>query len=117
MSDQAGASIAAIAARQADMAVRHRATTDADRVLTETLASAHEAARDSLRRLDAIAAEIVRVHELAVDTPLGAREFQRFLLAKQHEIATVVTAARDLSRAKGAVLHSLRVHYDQRSAG
>ena len=115
MSDQAGSSIAAIAARQAALAVRHRTATEADRLLIETLASAHEVVRDSIRRLDAIAAEIERARELAVDTPLSAREFQRFLLAEQRDISTVVTTARELSRAKGAVLQGLRAQYSQPS--
>lgn len=111
MSDQAGSSISAIAARQVELATRHRAASEADRVLSDTLAGAHEALRESLRRLDAIAAEIERAHELALDAPLGAREFQRFLLSKQREITTVVTDARELSRAKGAVLQGLRSQY------
>lgn len=111
MSDQAGFSIAAIAARQAELAIRHRTATDADRVLTETLASAHEALVDSLRRLDAIADEIERARRLAVDAPLGAREFQRFLLAKERDIAAVVTDARESSRAKGTVLQRLQAQY------
>ncbi|MHA7648738.1 DUF4226 domain-containing protein [Mycobacterium sp. ML4] len=111
MSEQTGSSIAAIAARQAALSARHRAATDADRVLTETLASAHEAVRSSLRRLDAIADEIERARELAVDAPLGAREFQRFLLARQRDVAAVVTGVRELSRAKSVVLQELRTHY------
>lgn len=115
MSDQAGSSIAALAARQAALAVRHRTATDADEVLTATLASAHAAVRDSVSRLDAIAAEIERARTLAVDSPLGAREFQRFLLAKQREITTVITDARELSRAKSVVLQGLRAQYGQPS--
>lgn len=115
MSDQAGSSIGGIAARQAELAVRHHAATEADRVLTVTLASAHEAVRDSVRRLDAIAAEIDRARQLAVDAPLGAREVQRFLLAKQRDIAAVVADAREVSRANGAVLQGLRAQYRQPS--
>lgn len=115
MSDQAGSSIGAIAARQAELAVRHRAATEADRVLTETLAGAHEALRESVRRLNAIADEIESARRLAVDAPLGAREFQRFLLAKQRDITTVVTDAREFSRIKSAVLQGLRRQYGQPS--
>jgi hypothetical protein len=115
MSEPADSSIAAIAARQAALAVRHHRATEADRVLTETLASAHEALRESVRRLDAIADDIERVRRLVVDTPLGAREFQRFLLAKHREITTVLTDARTTSRAKGAVLQGLREQYSRPS--
>lgn len=116
MSDQAGSSVAAIQARQAVLARQHGALAEADRVLSEALASAHAAMRESVRRLDAIAAEVERAAagqaDLAVDTSLGAREFQRFLVAKQREIAAVITEARGLDRAKSAVLHSLCSQYE-----
>jgi hypothetical protein len=115
MAEQAGPSIGAIQARQSAMATQHGSVADADRVLTDVLASAHAAMQESVRRLDAIADEIERAvphhARLAVDTPLGAREFQRFLVAKQREIAAVVTEAREFGRAKAAVLESLRDGY------
>lgn len=115
MSEQTGPSVAAIQARQAAMASQHDSVAEADRVLTEVLASAHAAMRESIRRLDAIADEIERAvpqhNTLAVDTPMGAREFQKFLVAKQREIAAVVADARELDRSKTAVLQSLRGEY------
>ncbi|OBF23198.1 hypothetical protein A5725_09530 [Mycobacterium kubicae] len=115
MSDQAGSSIAAIQARQAALARQHSAVAEADRILAEAVESAHAAMRDSVRRLDAIAAEIDRAvpqqETFAVDTPVGAREFQRFLVAKQREIAAIVANARELDRAKAAVLHGIRDQY------
>lgn len=101
--------------RQSQLANRHGAVADADRVLAEVLASAHAAAREGVRRLDAIAEDIERAvvqqADLALDTPMGTREFHRFLLAKQREIAAVVADARELGRAKGVVLESLRARY------
>ena len=115
MSEQAGLSPDAIRARQAAMAKLHSTVADADRVLAEALADAHAVMRESVSRLDAIAAEIDRVasgqSDPAVDTPMGAREFQRFLVAKQREIAAVVAHAHELDRAKSAVLQSLRAQY------
>jgi hypothetical protein len=115
MSEQAGPSVAAIQARQSALASQHGTVADADRALAEVLASAHAAIRESIRRLDAIADEIERAApgraDLAVDTPMGAREFQKFLVAKQREIAAVVAEARELDRAKTAVLERLRAHY------
>ncbi len=115
MSEQAGPSVAALQARQSALASQHRTASDADRVLAEVLASAHTAMRESIRRLDAIAAEIERAVpaqvELAVDTPMGAREFSKFLVAKQREIAAIVADAHELDRAKSAVLESLRARY------
>jgi hypothetical protein len=115
MAEQEQASLAAIRARQAAMATAHGTVADADRVLAEALADAHAVMRESISRLDAIAAEIDRVAsgeaDPAVDTPMGAREFQKFLVAKQREIAAVVAHAHELDRAKSAVLQSLRASY------
>ncbi|OOK76423.1 hypothetical protein BZL30_4077 [Mycobacterium kansasii] len=115
MSEQAGSSPDAIAARQAVLGSQYQAITEADRVLAEALASAHATMRESIRRLDAIAADIERAvsdqAELAVDTPLGAREFQRFLLDKQREITTIVAGARELDHTKSAVLARLLAQY------
>jgi hypothetical protein len=115
MSEQERSSLAAIQARQAAMATLHGTVADADRVLAEALAEAHAVMRESISRLDAIAAEIDRVAsgqaEPAVDTPLGARDFQKFLVAKQREIAAVVAHAHEFDRAKSAVLQSLRAQY------
>lgn len=115
MSEQAGPSVGAIKARQSALASQHSTVANADRVLAEVLASAHGATRESIRRLDAIAEQIDRAAteraDLAVDTPMGAREFHRFLADKQREIATVVADARELGRAKRAVLDGLRAQY------
>lgn len=115
MSEHAGPSVDAIQARQSALASQHGTAADADRVLGEVLASAHAATRESIRRLDAIAEEIDRVAteraDLAVDTPVGARELHRFLADKQREIAAVVSDARELGRAKRVVLDGLRAQY------
>ncbi|GLE51498.1 DUF4226 domain-containing protein [Mycobacterium montefiorense] len=115
MSEQAGPSLAAITARQSAMATQHGSVAEADRALMDVVASAHAAIRESIRRLDAIADDIERavVHQasLGVDTPMGAREFQKFLVAKQREIAAVVADAHELDRVKTAVLESLREQY------
>ena len=115
MPDKPESSIAAARTRQAELSGQHGAAADADRVLAEVLADAHACARESVRRLDAIAEQIdlaIRHQaDLAVDTPLGAREFQRFLTAKQREIASVVADARELERSNKAVLDNLRAQY------
>jgi hypothetical protein len=115
MSEQAGFSVTAIQARQAALVSQHGAAAEADRALEELLASAHAAIRESISRLDAIAAEIDRTvprqADQGVDTPLGAREFQTFLVAKQREIAAVVARAHELDRAQAAVVETLRAQY------
>lgn len=115
MSEQAGPSVAALQARQSALASQHSTAADADRVLAEVLATAHAATRESVSRLNAIADEIDRTvaaqADLAVDTPMGAREFQKFLVAKQREIAAIVAHAHELDRTKSAVLETLRAQY------
>lgn len=115
MSEQAGFSVGAIRTRQAALFDQHNSVVDADRVFAELLAGAHAAVRESVGRLDAIAAEIdgavADESEPGIDTPLRAREFQRFLIAKQREIAAIVARTHDIQRAKKAVLEGLREHY------
>jgi hypothetical protein len=115
MADQAGLSIGAIQAKQAALSKQHGAAAEADRIFTEALVSAHAATVEGRRRLDAIAAEIDRAVEnqalMAVDTPLGAREFQKFLIAKQREIIAVVAHAHELDGAKKAALEEVLPRY------
>ena len=111
----AGGAVEAIAARQAALSARHTATADADRALVEAIAGAHAATVESIQRLDTIGAEIdgavTNQAALALDTAVGAREFQKFLLAKQREISAVVSQARDLDSSTRSALDKLREHY------
>jgi type II secretory pathway predicted ATPase ExeA len=115
MAEQAGRSIDAIGESQAALSRQHSAAADADHALAEALASAHAATVEGVRRLDAIAAEIDRAladqTAIGLDTSVGAREFQRFLIAKQREILAVVSEAHELNIAKKAMLEKLTAHY------
>jgi hypothetical protein len=115
MAEQAGRSIDAIGAGQAALARQHAATADADRVLADALASAHAATVEGIRRLDAIEAEInhavANQTAIGLDTAMGAREFQRFLIGKQREIQAVVSDVHELSVAKKDMLEKLTAHY------
>ncbi len=115
MADQTGHSVTAIQASQAALVAQHSTISDVDHVLREALAGAHAATLEGLSRLDAIAREINGAVQnqaaLALDTPVGTREFQKFLVAKQHEIVAVITEAREFGRAKLAVLEGLRPQY------
>ncbi len=91
MVEQGGLSITAIGDQQTALSTQHTAAAEADRALTDALASAHAATVEGIRRLDAIAAEIdsavTNQAAFGVDTAVGAREFQKFLIAKQREIS------------------------------
>jgi hypothetical protein len=105
----------AVHAKQVALAKRHVAAAEADRVLMEALASAHAATVDGVGRLDAIAAEIDRAVEsrfmMGVDTPMGARKFRTFLIAKQREIFAVVSDTHELDSAKRVALENLLQYY------
>lgn len=120
MADQAGQSIGAIGDAEAALSRQHAAAAEADLALTEALASAHAATVDGIRRLDAIAADIdlAVANQVAIglDTAMGAREFQKFLITKQREILAVVSDAHELDAAKKALLGKLTAHYNA-SAG
>ncbi|OBF62368.1 hypothetical protein A5753_15985 [Mycobacterium sp. 852002-51971_SCH5477799-a] len=115
MPEQPEPPLEAVQARLSALASQHGIASEADRVLNEVLTSAHNAARESVRRLDSIAEQIdhatVNQADLALDTPMGAREFRKFLMDKQREIASVVAEARELGQAKAAVLQNLRAQY------
>jgi hypothetical protein len=115
MADQAGHSATAVRAAQTALLSRIAAATEADRALAEVVAGAHAAAVEALRRLDEIEADIESVvaHQdtLALDTPAGARELQRFLIVKQREIVAIISATAAEDEAKKAVLEGLSAHY------
>lgn len=115
MAEQAGRSIDEIGDSQAALAKQHSAVADADRALAEALADAHAATLEGVRRLDAIAAEIdcavADQSAIGLDTSMGAREFQKFLIAKQREILAVVSETHELNMAKKALLKELTAHY------
>jgi hypothetical protein len=120
MAEHTGLSVAAIQARQAALVARHSEVSDVDSVLREAVARAHAATVAGLARIDAIAEEIERAVQnqavLALDTPLGNREFQKFLVAKQHEIISVIAEARELDALNKAVLQGITPHYTEARA-
>lgn len=115
MTEQPEPSVSAMQTRQAALAAQYATVTDADRTLVDALVTAHAATVEGTARLDAIAAEIGQAVQnqatLALDTPAGAREFQRFLIAKQREIIAIVAHAHELDAAKKAAVKALPAQY------
>jgi hypothetical protein len=94
------------------LAARDRDLAEADAELAEVVSSAHAAATEAIRKLDAVSAEIeAAVAQRAVAAPSEGREFARFLIAKQHEISDILTTARADSDAKVVVLQQLFDRY------
>lgn len=110
-----GSAVAAIAARQAVLATQQRAAAEADEQMAEMLHAAHAATVGSVERLDTIAAEVDAAATLragfAVDTPLGAREFQKYLIAKQRDVFAVVAEMHERDRADAERIEALRPAY------
>ncbi|MBS4728088.1 DUF4226 domain-containing protein [Mycobacterium sp. SM1] len=115
MTQQTGRVAAALQAGQAALARQRGVAAEADRALADVLAAAHATVVEATGRLDEIAAEIdhaVRNQAaLAVNTPIGAREFRRFLIAKQREIIAVVSHAHQVDMQAQTVLKALRSQY------
>lgn len=101
--------------KQAALAARRCAVASADRILIETLGGAQAAATEARRRIDAMAAEIdacvANPAGAGIDTALGARELQQWLIAKYRDLATVVAAAQQDDAARQRLLESLRAQY------
>lgn len=93
-----------LAARDADLA-------DADRVLAETVAGAHRIAIESIGRIESIASEIEAATDQPKDSAASAREVGRHLVAKNREIAEVVSYAKDAVHAETVVLKQLADRY------
>lgn len=109
---QQGSSAAALAAARQALAARDADLADADRVLAAAVADAHAVAVESIGRIDAIKSEInAAVTDQPKDTAASAHEFGRHLVAKNRDIAAVVTEAAAVAQAKTVVLKELRDRY------
>lgn len=95
----------ALAARAADLA-------DADLALAEAVAGAHAMAVESIGRIDAIGAELDAAATGAPgDSPSAAHELSRTLVAKNRDIAAIVSEAKAAAHAKAAALKELTDRY------
>lgn len=111
MPEELGAHADAARDREAALATRLHTTTRLDRAFVATLRGAAQVALRGRRRLDAIEAEIrealANEQALALDTPAGARQFQRFLSVKTRDIHRVIDDTLADSRARAAAVRSL----------
>jgi len=111
MPAETGAHAEAARAREAVLVRRLGASIQADRAFASTLHEAHRMVLTGRKRLDDIEAEIrsavAAQRALALDTPAGARQFQRFLAAKARDILQVVDDTAADSAAKAASLRTL----------
>lgn len=111
---QAGGSADALAAARRALAAGDADLADADRALAEALAGAHAIAVESIGRLEAISAAIESAAtEQSHDSTAGAREVSRQLVARNREIAEVISAARAAVDAKTVALKELIGRYQR----
>ncbi len=115
MAEQSGRSAADLRARLSALSERQGAVAEADRRLAAALAAAYASTLGALERLDRIEAEIESAvaapRAFASDTTAGARELQRFLIAKQREIVEVIAEAAEQSELKAASVQQLTQMY------
>ncbi|MDD7811613.1 DUF4226 domain-containing protein [Mycobacterium sp. CSUR Q5927] len=111
MPEELGAHADAARESEAALAGRLRTTAQLDRAFVATVRGAAQVALLGRRRLDDIEAEIrdalANQQALALDTPAGARQFQRFLTVKTRDIHRVVADTASDSRARAAAVRSL----------
>lgn len=101
----------ALADRDTDLA-------DADRALARAVAGAHRLAVESIGRIGAISSAIdAAAAGEAGDSPAGAREVGRQLVAKSREIADAVRAAQAGADAKTLALRELIERYRPAASG
>lgn len=110
---------AAEAAKQLEDKLKSRndASVDADRKLAEAVLRAHASSAQGAKKLNAIQAEIESAvkAQTALDTPLGAREFSRFLANKLKDISDVVQSSALDAQSQNEVLAGLAEFYSTRS--
>ena len=102
----------AVAAARARVARGDAALADADRRLAEAVSGAYRVVAESVRRLEAVRAEIDgAVAGRIADSTTGAADLARFLLVKHREVADIVAAAAAEAHAKTLVLKELSAAY------
>lgn len=102
---------------EADLAQQLSTAAEFDRQVIEALRQAHKTTVEGRRRLDGLAAEIAAAAQVwDLSTAAGAREFQRFLIAKLSEIIRVVEDANDDDASKQALAAALMTLYAAQSS-
>lgn len=115
MPEELGAHADAAREREDVLARRLQTSAKADRAFAATVHGATQVALQSRKRLDGIEAELRAVlahpRALALDSPAGARQFQRFLAAKSHDIHQVIADTVADSQARGQAVRAARGGY------
>ena len=107
-----GDSAEALAAARQSLAARDAELAAADRALIAAVAEAHAMAVESIGRIDTISSDVeTAATGQPKDSPAGARELSRHLVASNREIAAVVSEAKAVVDAKTVALRELTERY------
>jgi hypothetical protein len=97
LTDEQNSGAAATAAKtlESKLQDRNNKTVDADRQLAEVLLNAHATTADGAKRLNDIQKEVEAAvnAQPALDTPMGKREFQKFINGKLKEVGDIIRSA------------------------
>lgn len=116
---QQGAGISAIKKAEDDLAHQNSSTAHVDLLVITAILNAHattEQGGAELRRLQAEIEEAVQLRT-DLDTPAGARDFQRYLISKLREIGAVVQTAGLDDRSKAVLATAWTALYESSIAG
>lgn len=109
---QSGTAVDAMKDAEATLAQQNSETAEFDRQMLEAILTAHKTTQDGQRRLDQLEADIeTAVRSRKLDTPMGAREFQRYLIGRLKDILAVVAEANDSDTSRQALLAALAALY------
>lgn len=111
---QRGEAAEAIKNLEAAMVAQQDDVADADLRLAQAVMSAHATAQGGTAALNALQSQIddyIDAHP-GLDTPAGAREFQRFLITVMDEIAAVLTSGSLDAASQRSVLEALLQAYE-----
>lgn len=112
---QRGAAAEAMKQAESALADQLSVTAEFDRQMVDALLQARKATRGSRRRLDELAVEIATAaNAWDLSTATGAREFQRFLIARLAQILSVVDEADEDDASKRALAAALTALYSAR---
>ncbi|WP_131823727.1 DUF4226 domain-containing protein, partial [Mycobacterium talmoniae] len=94
---QSGAAAETMKDAEAALARLNSDVAEFDRQMLEAILQAHKTTEDGKKQLEQLEIDIENaVKTRKLDTPLGAREFQRYLIGKLNDILAVVAAENDL---------------------
>lgn len=114
--EQLGSSARAMKTAEAALAHQLSTTAEFDRQIIEALRHVHKTTQEGRRRLDNLEAEVAGAAQVwDLGTATGAREFQRFLIAKLGEIIQVVEDTNDDDASKQALATALTALYAAQS--